>query len=184
MTGNSPEDQAADEPTEEPVPPQEPLPADIAEALVDAITESAVADGSLDLTVKPAAIAEVCRYLRDREAGPYEHLASLAGIDYGEDLGVAYHIYQTGRPDRAVIHVRLPRDEPVLPTISDVFPAANWKEREAQELFGIRFEGHPDPRKLLLPEDWEGHPLRKDYVYPDHPYLRPDSLHEMEGEAE
>jgi NADH:ubiquinone oxidoreductase subunit C len=84
-----------------------------------------------------------------------------------------------------VIRVRLPRAHPTMPSLADVFPAADWNEREAMELFGIVFEGHPDPRKLLLPDDWEGFPLRKDYVYPsDHPYLRPDPRHELAGEEQ
>jgi NADH-quinone oxidoreductase subunit C len=180
VTDGNEQEKAADEQAQAPAAPAEPLPTDIAEALEDAIVEATVAGDTIDLSVKPAAVAEVCRYLRDREGAPYEHLASLAGVDYGEELGVTYHLYQMGQPARAIVRVRLPREGAALPTVSDVFPAANWKEREASELFGITFEGHPDPRKLLLPEDWEGYPLRKDYVYPDHPYLRPDPLHELD----
>ncbi len=179
MTDSNQQEKAEDGQPEEPAAPAEPLPPDIAEALKDAIIEGTLSGDTIDLTVEPAAVADVCRYLRDREGGPYEYLASLAGVDDGERLGVTYHVYQVGSPSRVVIHVRLPREEPVLPTVSGVFPAANWKEREAAELFGITFEGHPDPRKLLLPEEWEGYPLRKDYACPDHPYLRPDPLHEL-----
>lgn len=183
MTDSNAEETAADEQPEEPAAPAEPLPTDIADALKDAITQGTVSGDTIDLTVQPAAIVDVCRHLRDREGEPYEHLASLAGVDYGDELGVTYYLYQVGEPRRAVVHVRLSREEPVLPTVSDVFPAANWKEREASELFGITFQGHPDPRKLLLPEDWEGYPLRKDYVYPDHPYLQSDPMHELDEEA-
>ena len=171
MTGNSTDDGPVGDEEDASAPPEEPLPDDIADALADAIVAASVDGESIGLTVKPEGIADVCRYLRDREAGAYEFLASLAGVDYGDDLGVVYHLYRMNGRARVVIHVRLPRENPSLPTVTDVLPAANWKEREAMEMFGIEFEGHPDPRKLLLPDDWEGYPLRKDYEYPDHPYL-------------
>lgn len=184
MTDTNEPQKAGDEPAGEPAAPAEPLPPDIADALADAIVEGVTSGDTIELTVRPAAIADACRYLRDRAGERYEYLASLAGVDYGEDLGVTYHLCQVGHSRRVVVHVRLSREQPVLPTVSDVFPAADWNEREASELFGITFEGHPDPRKLLLTEDWEGYPLRKDYVYPDHPYLRPDPLHELNEEAQ
>jgi NADH-quinone oxidoreductase subunit C len=162
-------------------PAAQPLPEDIAEAAGDALLSGSAQGEGVELRVRPEAIAEVCRALRDHEGGRYEFLSSLAGVDYGDELGVTYHLYQLSRPAHAVIHVRLPRSDPRLPSVVDVFPAANWNEREAAELYGIVFEGHPDPRNLLLPDEWEGYPLRKDYVYPaGHPYLRPDPRHELD----
>jgi len=176
VTGND----AANRPVESEAPPApEPLPVDIVEALGDAILESAVEGSTIRLNVRPETIAEVCRYLRDREAGAFVHLASLLGLDHGSELGVVYHLYQLHGSARVVIHVHLPRQATSLPSVTGVFLAADWKEREAAEMFGIVFEGHPDPRKLLLPEDWEGYPLRKDYVIPEHPYLTPDPRHEL-----
>jgi len=179
VTENSTDDKPVADEQEAQAPPEEPLPEDIAEALADAIIERSVAGDRIELTVKPEAIADVAAYLRDREAGGYDFLANLCGVDYGDELGVVYHIYRNGTTARVGIRVRLPREEPSLPSISGVFPAANWKEREAAEMYGIVFEGHPDPRKLLLPDDWEGFPMRKDYVIPDHPYLTPDPKHEL-----
>jgi len=69
-----------------------------------------------------------------------------------------------GHPLKAHLRVRLDRQAPVLPTLTTIWPAANWHERECFDLFGVRFEGHPDLRRILLPEDWVGHPLRKDYA--------------------
>jgi len=176
------ESNADDKPVEaEETPAPEPLPEDIAQALGDAILESSVRGADISLTVRPESIAEVCRYLRDREAGPYVHLASLLGLDHGDDLGVVYHLYELRGPARVVVHLRLSRREPTLPSITDLFPAANWKEREAAEMYGIAFGGHPEPSKLLLPDDWEGYPMRKDYVIPAHPYLTPDPRHELPG---
>jgi len=177
-TANIPE--AAEQPS---ALPAGPLPEDIAQALGDAVMDGSRQGDTIDLTVRPEAIADVCRVLRDQEGGRYDFLSSLCGIDHGDDLGVTYHLYQTGKPTRAIVHVRLPRAHPALPSVADVFPAADWNEREIMELYGITFEGHPDPRPLLLPDDWKGYPLRKDYVYPmDHPYLRPDPQHELHAE--
>ena len=174
------ESNADDRPVEsDETPAPEPLPDDIAVALADSVLESSVNRTSISLTVKPEAIADACRILRDREAGAFVHLASLLGVDYGDDLGVVYHLYELRGPARVVIHVRLPRATPRLPSIAGLFRAADWKEREAAEMFGITFDGHPDLRNLLLPDDWEGYPLRKDYVYPEHPYLTPDPRHEL-----
>ncbi len=167
-----------------PAPPEETLPEDLAQALGAALLASSVRGDTIDLTVRPEAIVEVTRALRDREAGRYDFLSSLCGVDFGDDLGVVYHLYQVGKPARVMVHVRVPRSDPRLPSIAEVFPAADWNEREAMELFGIVFEGHPDPRNLLLPDGWEGFPLRKDYVYPmEHPYLRPDPRHELHAEG-
>ncbi|MGQ9729897.1 MAG: NADH-quinone oxidoreductase subunit C [Candidatus Zipacnadales bacterium] len=139
------------------------LPQDFVTALGDAVIAFSGDETSFELTVRPEAIREVITWLVNREPDPYQHLSSLCGIDYGDELGVVYHLYQLGKPNRVVLHVRMPRQEPKVPSIADIIPAANWKEREAMELFGIEFIGHPDPRKLLLPEGWEGYPLRKDY---------------------
>jgi NADH-quinone oxidoreductase subunit C len=160
-------------------PVEQPLPEDLAAALTEGVLEVSFDGTTIRLLVRPEALPEVVRALRDRETGPYVHLASLAGLDHGDDLGVVYHLYRLGSAARAVIHVRLPRSSPQVPSIAELLPAADWKEREAGEMFGIEFAGHPDLRKLLLPDDWEGYPLRKDYVIPEHPYLTPDPRHEL-----
>ncbi|HJN16196.1 MAG TPA: NADH-quinone oxidoreductase subunit C [Armatimonadota bacterium] len=178
MTENSADGNSVAE-EEEPQVPEVPVPDDIVEMLGDAIVEASVSGTSVNLTLKAEGLVEAITALRDREAGAYNFLANLCGIDHGEELGVAYHIYQLGKPEHVAIHVRVPREEPVVPSLASVFRAANWNEREAAEMYGIVFESHPDPRKLLLPDDWEGFPMRKDYEIPDHPYLRPDPTHEL-----
>jgi NADH-quinone oxidoreductase subunit C len=77
---------------------------------------------------------------------------------------VNYHLLSITRSDRLRLKVRLPGNDPTLPSVSSVWPTANWHERENYDLFGIRFEGHPDLRRILMPDDWEGYPLRKDYL--------------------
>jgi NADH-quinone oxidoreductase subunit C len=74
-----------------------------------------------------------------------------------------YHLLSLDRKERLRLRVRLPGAEPVVASVTPVWPTANWHEREAFDLFGIRFEGHPDLTRILMPDDWEGYPLRKDY---------------------
>jgi NADH-quinone oxidoreductase subunit C len=103
----------------------------------------------------------------------YEHpdlrftlLIELTGVDYwprDPRFEIVYTLVSLEHAQRARLKVRLRGDAARLPSVSGLFPAANWLEREVWDLFGIEFQGHPDPRRLLMPEDWEGFPLRKDY---------------------
>jgi NADH-quinone oxidoreductase subunit C len=90
----------------------------------------------------------------------------LSGVDYGagQSLGVVYHLQSMTLMHQIVLKVELPRVSPSVPSEALIWRTADWHEREAYDLFGIRFEGHPDLRRIFLPDDWEGHPLRKDYV--------------------
>jgi NADH-quinone oxidoreductase subunit C len=118
--------------------------------------------------VDPAQVLEIGRYLRDDPDLDFKSLMCLSGVDYGDRLGVAYHLHSFTQRHRFCLKVDLPREPGAarLPSVVDVWPAANWHEREAFDLVGIVFEGHPDLRRILLPDDWEGHPLRKDYQFP------------------
>lgn len=117
-------------------------------------------------TVEPQAIVDVCRYLRDEPELKFEILSDLTVVDFPkeEKLRVVYHLYSYTFRHQVVLKVDLPREEPRLPTAEAVWKVANWFEREAFDLFGVVFEGHSDLRRILLPEDWVGYPLRKDYV--------------------
>lgn len=119
--------------------------------------------------VQPAVVVDVLRLLRDDGALAFDCLMSLTGLDLTglaepNDLRVVYHLYSYPHRHALAVRVDLPRDNPVVPSATGVYPAADWAEREALDLVGITFTGHPDPRRLLLPPEWEGHPLRKDYV--------------------
>jgi NADH-quinone oxidoreductase subunit C len=108
----------------------------------------------------------VVRVLRDRPDLRYELLAELTAVDYHPReprFEVIYLLVSIEHRRRLRLKVRLQGDDAHLETVSGVWPAANWLEREVWDLFGIVFDGHPDPRRLLMPEDWEGFPLRKDY---------------------
>ncbi|WP_324667858.1 NADH-quinone oxidoreductase subunit C [Geochorda subterranea] len=116
--------------------------------------------------VRPGALREVAALLK--EAG-YAMLLDVGGVDYlgrrppEERFEVVYHLLDVRGLRRIRLRVPVPEDRPEVPTLSDLWPSASWAEREVFDLFGIRFTGHPDLRRILMPDDWEGHPLRKDF---------------------
>ena len=121
--------------------------------------------GEAHVFVKPEQIVDVLTSLRDTHG--FELLSAMTAVDYWPQEEPRFHvIYQlTSVTKNLSIQVRVPvaANKLEVPTASGVFASANWREREAWDMFGIRFEGHPDPRRILMPPDWEGHPLRKDY---------------------
>lgn len=165
--------------------------ADIAAALVSKFGP-AVTPGRPDAldpfaVVDPARLVEVCTFLRDDPALRFEVLNDLCGVDYLEPdakkapkagfephVEVVYHLSSFTFPGRRfALKVVLPRwkgdvpgELPEVPSVAAVWPAANWHEREAYDLVGVRFVGHPDLTRILLNDDWTGHPLRKDYEFP------------------
>lgn len=110
-------------------------------------------------------IAEILR--RDPQL-QFDWLANLSGVDYAADeqMCVVYDLWSFDLRHRFAVKAYCPRGRPHLPSVADLWPAANWHEREAFDLLGIVFDGHPDLRRILCADDWEGHPLRKDYVFP------------------
>ena len=124
------------------------------------------------LLIKPELIAEVCLELRDNPATYFDFLSCLTGLDYGtieNGFGVVYHLASIPFNTQLTLKVntansRQPDDLPSFPSVSSVYKTAEWHEREAYDMVGIFFENHPDLRRILLPDDWEGYPLRKDYI--------------------
>jgi NADH-quinone oxidoreductase subunit C len=116
-------------------------------------------------TVSTDRYRDVCRFLRDDPDLACDYCVFTGGVDFGPDGGfeVVTHLFSLSHHHNVRIKVKLPHDEPVCPTVSDLFPTSDWHERETREMFGIRFEGHPKPVKLLLSEPFEGQPLRKDF---------------------
>lgn len=113
----------------------------------------------------------VCMFLRDHRETYFDFLSCISAVDNGVETGtfsVVYHLASIPHRHQLTLKVivendRSPGNLPVVPTVSSVWRTADWHEREAYDLMGIYFEGHPDLRRILLPEDWEGYPLRKDY---------------------
>jgi len=116
--------------------------------------------------VEPSSLFEVCRFFRTDSRLDMDHLELLGGADYRDRIEVVYILYSMKHHHRYTIKCRLPRQAPAVQTVESLWSVANWHEREAYDMFGIVFEGHSDLRRILCPDDWEGYPLRKDYVLP------------------
>ncbi|MCA9771107.1 MAG: NADH-quinone oxidoreductase subunit C [Myxococcales bacterium] len=116
------------------------------------------------VVIEPRAIAEVLAFCRDDPRLAFDFPSCLTGFDSGEGtLSVDYHLFSHRHRHDLSLRVIVTREDPRVPTAAFVYPAFNWHEREAYDLTGIVFDGHPDLRRLLLPEDWVGWPLRKDF---------------------
>jgi len=132
----------------------------------DAVLEVSEFRGQTLVRVRKEDLVPVMGFLRDDPELKYNMLTNLCGVDWiGEEerFEVVYHLLSLPNRDRLTIKVRATEDDPTVPSITSVWPTANWHEREVYDLFGVVFEGHPDLRRILMPADWEGHPLRKDY---------------------
>jgi len=134
----------------------------------DAIIElSGESPGEPFIIVDGSKIEDISIFLRDEDTLNFDYLVDLCGMDYGENLGIVYHLYSMNHKHRIVIKVLVPKDNPIVPTIENVWRTADWHEREAWDMFGIKFDGHHNMIRILTPYDWDGHPLRKDYKEPD-----------------
>ena len=120
----------------------------------------------LTVTVPKENLKELMLKLRDQKETEFDYMFSLTGMDWSKNLGVIYHLESTKHRHIIVVHVNTEdRVENInLDTVSDIYPTANFHEREVFDLVGIIFDGHPDLRRIFLQDDWVGHPLRKDYV--------------------
>ena len=119
--------------------------------------------------VEASAIADIGNWLRDESDLAFDTLHCLSVVDYlkEEKMQVVYHLSSLKRRHWIVLKVETPREGAKVPTVEKVWRTANWHEREAYDLFGVWFEGHSDPRRILLPDDWEGHPMKKDWEWPE-----------------
>ncbi len=118
------------------------------------------------LTIANEKIVEVCFFLRDTELFFFDYLTCLTGMDNGLEkntMEVIYHLYSIPYNHSIVLKVEMDRLLPEISSVAGIWRTADWHEREAYDMFGIKFLGHPDLRRILLPADWEGFPLRKDY---------------------
>jgi NADH-quinone oxidoreductase subunit C len=116
--------------------------------------------------IETGALPEVALFLRDDPDLAMDCLSNETGVDYKDRIEVVYHLFSYKHRHGCVLKVKLPREEPTAATMETIWPAANWMEREIYDLVGVTFTGHSDMRRILMPEDWPGHPLRKDFVEP------------------
>jgi NADH-quinone oxidoreductase subunit C len=130
----------------------------------DAVTAGKYDRGELTLEILPAKIASVCGFLKyDRK---FVRLSTVTAVDrYPTEprFEVVYHLHSVEAKERVRLKCRLPGADPAIESVTGVWRGAEWYEREVFDLFGIRFVNHPDLRRIMMPDDWEGHPLRKDY---------------------
>ncbi len=162
----------------------EALAARLQDTLCDKITRSRVAMGEVTIEVAAADWLEVARRLRDEPGLAFDMLIDLAGVDYsaykdgaweGRRFAVVLHLLSVSKNHRLRVRTFCPDDDfPVLPSLVEVWPAVNWFEREAFDLYGIVFEGHPDLRRLLTDYGFIGHPFRKDFPLSGHVEMRYD----------
>jgi NADH-quinone oxidoreductase subunit C len=140
------------------------------EKLVQVLQEQAGATcvealGEVHVFIEAGRVIDVLTFVRDQHE--FSLLSALTAVDYWPETKPRFHvIYQlTSLTQNLSIQLRVPVSgaDPKVPSATHVFMSANWRERELQDMFGIEVEGHPDPRRILMPVDWEGHPLRKDY---------------------
>ncbi len=122
--------------------------------------------GEVLVRVDRTSLREVCGQLKDHPRLGMDLCHSLTAVDYIHEgrFELVIHLFRLADQARVVVKAEIPRDDPKLPTVSDVWPTAEWHEREAFDLLGIEFTGHPDLRRILLKDDFVGHPLRKDFV--------------------
>lgn len=136
-------------------------------ALPDAVLATHAHCGDATASVVPGRSLEVLRFLKETDGLEFDMLVDLTAVDYlGESprFEVVYHLLSLRHNHRVRVKLRVGAEAPEVDSAVPLWPAANWMEREAWDLYGIRFRGHPDLRRILLYEEFEGHPLRKDYA--------------------
>jgi NADH-quinone oxidoreductase subunit C len=132
----------------------------------EAISQLISFRGELTLVVPREHLRPLAEFLAGESDLAFTFLSDVTGVDrfpIEPRFELNYHLLSISRRDSLRLRVRLPGDSPVIESVVPVWPTANWHEREIFDLFGMRFEGHPDLRRMLMPDDWEGYPLRKDY---------------------
>jgi NADH-quinone oxidoreductase subunit C len=148
-----------------------PVASALADAFPDAIVGGHAERGESTIFIAPARIVDVCDYLEDDQ--DFVRLSGITAVDWhpaDPRFEVVYLLHSLSKNARLRLKCRVSEAEPELDSVTRVWRAANWYEREVFDMFGIRFRNHPDPRRILMPEDWEGHPLRKDYPVHGHKY--------------
>jgi NADH-quinone oxidoreductase subunit C len=140
----------------------------------DAVADTAYHRERATLEVAPRVVRDVLAYLKEEDEEPFRNLMSLHGCDYLPEeprFGVHYELLSMERTERLCVKTRVGLEEPRVPSVVDLFPGANFQEREVYDMFGVTFDGHPDLRRILMPEDYEGHPQRRDFPIGGEPVL-------------
>jgi NADH-quinone oxidoreductase subunit C len=146
---------------------ESPLVVALRRAHPDFVREVINAFGETTIIVPRESIVDACRFFKTTPGLEFNLLSDICGVDRGQEedprFEVNYQLFSTTKHHRLRLKVLLAEDDAKVPTVTTVWRTANWHERETFDLFGVRFEGHPDLRRILLPDDWQGHALRKDF---------------------
>jgi NADH-quinone oxidoreductase subunit C len=140
----------------------------------EAVTDTVFSHGRATLDVAPASVHDVIAHLRDEDGEPWERLMSVHGVDYlpaEPRFGVHYELLSMARAERLNVRTRVGAEDARIPTVVDLHPTADFQEREVYDMFGVVFEGHPDMRRILMPEDYEGYPQRRDFPMGGEPVI-------------
>lgn len=139
----------------------------IRDSFPDAVVETTDVFGILNIKITPSSLLAVCEMLHSNPEMGFDYLADITAIDWLDRIEVVYQLTNLAKNAKVALRVDLDRTQPELDSVTSVWKGADYQEREVFDLMGVVFKGHPDLRRILLPEDWEGYPLRKDYVIPD-----------------
>lgn len=120
--------------------------------------------GKPTFTVKASDIVKICRFLKENPDLYFDYLMSLTAVEWPDRFDVVYHLYSIEKKHFLTLKIKTDKENCEVPSVTSVWNAANWQEREVFDMFGIRFDGHPNLKRILLEPTWEGFPLRKDYV--------------------
>jgi NADH:ubiquinone oxidoreductase subunit C len=169
-----------EEPVAEVAAPEDPVVVQLRADFGDQLISVELAGSTLKVEATAAGLLTVCEALKSRSEFAFDYPADLTAWDTGENFIVWYRLWSMKNKKTALVRVTLGREDPAVPTVSKLWPGFDWFEREAYDLYGIRFVGHPDQddpsrMRILLPEDWVGFPFRKDYepVFEDNPLHGP-----------
>jgi NADH-quinone oxidoreductase subunit C len=142
----------------------------VEEKFADQVLGTTTHVGQVGVSIRKDRLKDICRYLHDEPSLAMDHLSDLTAVDFsrypgdtGPRFEVVYNMISTVHHHRIRLKVRVPEDDPRVDTVTSIWQTANWHERETYDLMGIKFDGHPDLRRILMTEDWAGHPLRKEY---------------------
>ncbi len=139
----------------------------IRDSFPDAVRETSEVDGVLNVKLDAGALVGVCELLHAKPELAFDYLADITAIDWQDRIEVVYRMTNLAANTKIVLRIDLDRERPEVDSVVPVWRGADWQEREVFDLMGVVFRDHPDLRRILLPQDWEGYPLRKDYVIPD-----------------
>jgi NADH-quinone oxidoreductase subunit C len=161
------EEKEEEKPKKKPVPKSKLLD-EIKKALGDKVIKAWVQrERRIYIAIKGGDITDVTKGIH--EMG-FDHLSSVSGVEYEDRMECVYHVWSYEKRDLLTIRALVSKDDPRIDSVTPIYESANWLERETYDLLGIKFEGHPDLRRVLLPDDFKGHPLRKDFELTEKPW--------------